>query len=394
MKFAHIGDVHLGGWRYPELQQLNLDSFKTAIDICIQEKVDFLLIAGDLFDSAYPPIEVLKETFAEFRKLNDAGIKCFLIAGSHDYSVSGKTFIDIIEKCGFCEICKYEKTDNRIILLPSKFKAFEIYGYPGKKSGLEVEDIKRVEIKEKEDNFRILMLHTTITEAVGDLPIESVSLNEIPRADYYALGHLHINFEKRLGGERAAVYSGPIFPNSFQELEDLHHGRFYIVEVTGYTDIKKREIKLKEVINFNIEIKDALTATEKILSELDKQELKDKIVLLRLRGILEQGTNADINYNKIKEFLDKQGAFSFLKNTNKLVSKEKEIDLRFQEGEMDKIEEIFIEDYKKGNQSKFNEAILPLIDALNIDKQEDEKSIVYESRIFESANKIFSLNLN
>jgi DNA repair exonuclease SbcCD nuclease subunit len=49
MKFAHLADCHLGGWRYPELQQLNFDSFKTALEICKKEKVEFVLIAGDLF---------------------------------------------------------------------------------------------------------------------------------------------------------------------------------------------------------------------------------------------------------------------------------------------------------------------------------------------------------
>ena len=101
MRFAHIADCHLGGWRQPELQALNLASFKKAIEISIQGNVNFILFTGDLFDSAYPPIEVLKETFSEFRKLKEAKIKCYIIAGSHDYSVSGKTFLDVLEKAGF-----------------------------------------------------------------------------------------------------------------------------------------------------------------------------------------------------------------------------------------------------------------------------------------------------
>ena len=122
MKFAHIADSHLGSWRQPELQKLNLDSFKIAIDSCIKEELEFILFTGDLFDSAFPPIEILKETFAEFRKLKEAGIKSYVIAGSHDYSVSGKTFLDVLEKAGFCEICKFEETnegeDKEIILKP------------------------------------------------------------------------------------------------------------------------------------------------------------------------------------------------------------------------------------------------------------------------------------
>ena len=96
-----MSDVHLGGWKQQPMQDLNFKSFQKVMQACIDEKVDFVLIAGDLFDTAYPPIEILKETFAEFRKLKDAGIPCFLISGSHDYSVSGKTFLEVLEKSGF-----------------------------------------------------------------------------------------------------------------------------------------------------------------------------------------------------------------------------------------------------------------------------------------------------
>ncbi len=54
MKFAHLADCHLGSWKREELRKLNLESFRKAIDICIERKVDFVLIAGDLFDTAYP----------------------------------------------------------------------------------------------------------------------------------------------------------------------------------------------------------------------------------------------------------------------------------------------------------------------------------------------------
>jgi DNA repair exonuclease SbcCD nuclease subunit len=118
MKFAHLGDCHLGGWRQPELKDLNFRSFQYAIDKCIKEKVDFVLVTGDLFDSAYPPIDTLKDTFREFRKLKEEKISVFLIAGSHDYSVSGKTFLDVLEKSGFCKNVVVFEEKNGFIYLP------------------------------------------------------------------------------------------------------------------------------------------------------------------------------------------------------------------------------------------------------------------------------------
>ena len=400
VKFAHLGDCHLGSWRQPELQDLNFQCFQKAIDSCIDEKIDFILVAGDLFDSAYPPIEILKQTFAEFRKIFDAGIKCYMIAGSHDYSVSGKTFLDVLEKAGFCEICKYEEIKDEenntqeIILHSCNHKGFEIYGFPGKKSGLEIHDLKKIKVKES-SNFRILMLHTSLTEAIGNLPIESISLKELPKAEYYALAHLHINFNKDFEN-RKAIYSGPIFPNSFQELEDLGGGSFYIIEVSGFVEAKKQEIRIKEVLPFNIEIKNALAATQQILSEFEKQNLNDKIVLLRLYGVIEQGTSADIDYGKIKQYLDEKQAYSFLKNTHKLTTREEEkleTDIQITSSDMNKVEEALIEEYEGKNPDQFNKYILPLIHALDLKKQEDEKSVIFESRLLSELNKVLGLDL-
>ena len=46
MKFAHFSDIHIGGWREEELRRINVDAFSKSIDICIQENVAFVIIAG------------------------------------------------------------------------------------------------------------------------------------------------------------------------------------------------------------------------------------------------------------------------------------------------------------------------------------------------------------
>jgi len=223
MRFAHLGDCHLGGWRLPELQELNFKHFQYAIEKCIREKVDFMLVAGDLFDSAYPPIDTIKETFHEFKKVKDANIPVFIIAGSHDYSASGKTFLDVLEKAGFVENAfRPEYRDNKIILNPIIFQGVAIYGYPGKKSGLEVSEIENIQLEEAPGMFTILMLHTSIRDAVGTLPIPAVDQDKLPKVNYTALAHLHLKYEKN-----GRVYCGPTFPNNAAELESLKSGSFY-----------------------------------------------------------------------------------------------------------------------------------------------------------------------
>jgi len=395
MKFAHIADSHLGGWRQPELQALNTESFQKAIGICIEEKVQFILFTGDLFDSAFPPIEILKDTFTEFRKLKEAGIKSYVIAGSHDFSVSGKTFLDVLEKAGFCEICKYEEDveKNKIILKPIMHQSYYIYGYPGKKSGLEIEDLRRIDIKEPYTSyFRVLMLHTTVKEAVEGLPIDSISMSELPKADYYALGHIHIDFEKELNG-KPVIYGGPTFPNNFKELEELKFGSFYIINVEGFTKIIKKEIKLKDVVLVEVELDNAIRGTEKIISELEKRNLKDSIVLLKVYGSLKEGKVSDIKFQEIEDYLKKAGIYSFLKNTSKLEIEKQEMEFQMPIGEMEKIEEVLIDKYEEENPSNFNDLIVPLTEALSMEKQEGEKSAIFESRLFSELNKILNIEL-
>lgn len=387
VKFAHIADVHLGGWKQQALQELNLQSFKKAVDTCIRERVEFVLIAGDLFDSAFPPIDVLKETFAEFRKLKEAGIPCFIIAGSHDYSVSGKTFLDVLEKAGFCKnVEDHQEKGDKIILNPTIYKNVAIYGYPGKTSGMELEDLKRAELNDSPGMFKIFMLHTTIDKAKGDLPIDSLDTSKVPKADYYALGHLHIDFQYE-----NFVYPGPIFPNNFQELEDLNHGRFCIIDTSldPTNQIRRVELKIKDVVTLGIEIKNALLATEKIISELEKRDLQDKIVLLRLKGILKSGKNSDIKFSKIEETAERKNAYLLLRNTHEL--KMKEIDTEFKVEETENIEEETIKSYLDQNPSEFNKNISQIMRILSTERQEGETNESFTRRLMDESNKVFNL---
>lgn len=389
MKFAHLGDCHLGGWRIPALQQLNLSSFRKALEFCIKEKVDFILIAGDLLDSAYPPIEILKETFFELKKLKEAGIPCFIIAGSHDYSASGKTFLDVLEKAGFCKnVFKSEEKEGGIILNPEIYKEVAVYGYPGKKAGVEVSELRKIKLNDAPGFFKILALHTSIEGAVGSLPIEYVKESELPEVDYYALGHLHIDY-----ANGKFVYSGPLFPNNLQELEELKCGRFYIVELAhGAMSYKKIQLNLKEVEVIDMEIKNALTASDLIIAELKKRELKDKILILKLSGKLAQGKTSNLNFNEIEKIAKEKGAFAILKSTSQLIAKDTEASLEIEISDMDKIEEAIIRNYTQ-EKSQFSDLILPLMNGLSMEKQEDEKSLVFQERLFSELRKILNLSL-
>lgn len=374
-----MADCHLGGWVQKELSELNFESFEKAIDQIISEKVDFLLIAGDLFDSAYPSIEILKKSFRVFKKLVDNKIPVFLIAGSHDYSVSGKTFLDVLEQAGFCKnVESFEEKDGKIILKPFIYQNVAIYGYPGKRSGLEVPEVERIHLDPTPGFFNILMLHTTIKSAVKNLMIDSVDDSKLPKVDYVALGHLHIKFIKE-----NLVYSGPIFPNNFAELEELGTGSYYLFD-SG--KISRRIIELKKTKVFHLEVNETLNLTDKLISLMKNEEIRDKIVLLRLSGLVEKGKISDIDFQKIESIAREGGAYSFLKSTKKLRVPE----LEFSEESInsEELEDKIISNYIDENSSKFNDLIKPLMRALQTEKQEDERSVIFEERLFSDIKKV------
>ncbi|NCN86681.1 DNA repair exonuclease [archaeon] len=382
VKFAHLADVHLGGWRQGPMQDLNFQSFQFAINKCIERKVNFILIAGDLFDSAYPPIEILKETFSEFRKLKEAKIPVFIIAGSHDYSVSGKSFLDVLEKGGFCKnVFDAKITEEEILLNPTIHEGIALYGYPGKKSGLEVGDISKIKLNESPGMMKILMLHTTLDKVRGVLPIECVNSELLPSADYYAFGHIHVDFRYK-----NMVYPGPIFPNNFQELETLENGTFYIIDTSEDNPFERIEIKIKEVESLDIIVKNARSATDEIIEELKNRKLTDKIVLLRISGELENQKPTDINFQKIEDFVMESGAYFVLRNTHDLRTKDFELDYSIENKE--DLEEEIVKKYSSENPSRFNDSINELINILSIEKQEGETVDSFNQRLLEESKRL------
>lgn len=382
MKFAHMGDCHLGGWRQQELKELNFQSFQMAINKCIKEKVDFVLITGDLFDNPYPSIDTLKDSFAEFRKLKDEDIPVFFIAGSHDYSASGKSFLDVLEKSGFCKnVALFEERNSAIILHPTIHGNVAIYGYPGKKSALEIDELENMKLQDSPGLFKILMLHTALRDAIGTLPIKAVDHRNLPKVDYLALSHLHINYSKE-----GRVYSGPIFPNNLSELEDLKMGSFYIFD-NG--KIRREELKPKDVKVFNIEIKDTLSAADEIISVLDKDFIKDKVIVLKLFGTIEKGKISDVDFAKVESYAKEKMAYVLLRSTSRLFMPESEIELGILDSS--NFEEQIIKSFEEKNPNKFNQFIYPLIKSLQIEKIEDERSAIFEERVLSETKKILAI---
>ena len=80
MKFAHLADAHLGAFsKNPVLRDLNLKAFETAIMKSIEENVDFILIAGDLFHNPIPDMDIVKKSVEIMKSAVDTGIRIYAV---------------------------------------------------------------------------------------------------------------------------------------------------------------------------------------------------------------------------------------------------------------------------------------------------------------------------
>ena len=90
LRLLHTADVHLGA-RHADLgtqaaaqRERQFDAFRATVDLAIAEKVDAMLIAGDLFDSNVQPRRSVERVAAELKRLVVARIRTVIVPGTHD----------------------------------------------------------------------------------------------------------------------------------------------------------------------------------------------------------------------------------------------------------------------------------------------------------------------
>ena len=90
LRLLHTADVHLGarhadlGDRAATQRERQFAAFVATIDLALAEKVDLVLIAGDLFDSNVQPRRSVERAAAQLKRLVDARIRIVLTPGTHD----------------------------------------------------------------------------------------------------------------------------------------------------------------------------------------------------------------------------------------------------------------------------------------------------------------------
>jgi hypothetical protein len=335
-KFAHLADCHVGANRDPVLEKLELAAFCRAMDICVQEKVDFVLVSGDLFHANLPDMFVANEAVKKMREVKDAGIPIYVIYGSHDYSPNATSIVDVLDSSGLIKkVVKGEVVDGRLRLevFTDPKTGAKLVGISGRKAGLEKNyfEILDRERLEQEQGFRIFAFHSAVSELKPEIlaQMESIPVSLLPKGfNYYAGGHVHKKTVSGFLGYDRVVFPGTLFAGYPRDLEDSAKGEergFYIVCFDdAVRDVRFVEVSVcgYEYFEFDATDKNSVQAKKALLDRLAKVEVRDKVVVVKIGGELSGGKTSEISSSEIRELLAGNGALDVIVNRYGLSSKD------------------------------------------------------------------------
>src|SRR3989344_3628936 len=367
MKYAHLADLHLGSWRDEKMRDLSTKAFLTAIDECISHHVDFILFAGDLFNTSLPSLDTLK------------------IVTKTNVKITG-----ILGRKGLLDKTYYQNLHLQHL--------------------------------EEEKGYKIFMFHTTLTELKTKHleMLESQPASFLPkRFNYYAGGHIHHPTLLNLEEYGPLTYTGALFPNNFAELEKYSYGGYYLIDVdedavderSGFgeergVDDGGRKIPHQTItcqplemiqhqkIILNCQNKTPLQVQEEILQQFSNKDLLDTIITIRLYGKLLKGRTSDIDFKSIFEQLYRQNAYIIMKNTVDLTSEEfseiKAVSSNPETIEEDTIRE-HLQQVKLFDKETEFQLTKSLLQGLNTAKKEGETITDFNQRVLEEAHKLLNI---
>ncbi|BDZ67728.1 metallophosphoesterase family protein [Methanobacterium ferruginis] len=256
MQFAHIADTHLGYRQYGLTERENdfFEVFDQAIREIVQERPDFVIHSGDLFEYSRPPTRALLTVQKGILRLKEEKIPIYAIAGNHDV---------VMRKNALPPQILYKDFGLKLI---SPKKPFYLGGdvfiggapYASRYHSKQlIERLQNIEKNSLDYKKRILVLHQGIDRY---MPYEyEIKIGDVPQSfNYCAFGHIHERVVDDFG-EGKLAYPGSTEIWRSNELEGYKkNGKgFYLVDVSGdLPEIQNIDLELprefiKEIIPYN-----------------------------------------------------------------------------------------------------------------------------------------------
>lgn len=344
-RFAHIADVHLGFQRDEALQAVEQRVFESALQECIDRRVNFVVIPGDLFHVNIPEMRVQKYAFAKFREVHEAGIPVYVVYGSHDFSPVRNSVIDLLAATGYITKVAVQADGGeddglmRLAFVRDPGTGAKLAGISGLKAGMDEMYYNRLDRQalSAEPGFKIFVFHGGYSELRTEKGREGeyMPLSKLPPGfDYYAAGHMHAyrRDEHPDDGYPHIVYPGTPFAGYHADLEENARGReryMVLVEfdgaVTGIEPVKIDAGVRYAVIDLHARDRTAEHVRRELESKVADLDADGRIVVIRAAGELTAGKPSDVGIRSAVAELKKRGALAVKVSSAQLTSFEAKI---------------------------------------------------------------------
>jgi len=283
-KFLHTADWQLGmkaislGNAAEIVRGMRLETARKLLDIARDEKVDFVLIAGDLFESNAVSRDIIEQLIEIFEKAPD--IQVFIISGNHDPLEPDSIYTQKIWN---------HVPSNVTVLSESKavhLEKFNAILFPcplnQKRSG--IDPTAWIPVEETEQ-IRIGIAHGTLDIGITSEPNFPINPDrvKISGLDYLALGDWH---SLLISDDGRTVYPGTPEATSFEE-RDPGHCVIVKLEKGKLPELTVKNCsKLKwEIWNEDVE---SLKDVQGVMQKLNRMPDKDKtLITLKITGVVD-----------------------------------------------------------------------------------------------------------
>lgn len=311
-RFLHIADVHLGTNQYNSPNNTRKKdfflAFKNVIDNhAIGKNVDFVIIAGDLFDKNRIDPNTLNQSIIVFNELKKHNIPVFAIEGNHDcqWGLDTVSWLQFLGENGYINFLKPDYKDQNMIFNDNNSDApicgcyyfddkIRIIGtqWFGANTANAIPKIADAITSMPEHPYTILMLHAGIEGYLaGYGTITKSSLEPLKSCtNYIALGHIH----KHYIYDDWAYNPGCLEACCIPEFFDKHGALLVEIDNNNNTYIELiEEFTKREFIKINVDISrcmtadDAISKIESIVLKTTKKMDDKPVVELTIDGALE-----------------------------------------------------------------------------------------------------------
>ncbi len=334
MRIAVISDLHLG---FQFGTERGKDAFRNAQEAftkILSEKVDLILMPGDIFHDKIPKPEIISqsiELFAQLKKLpkikvinlksndkdeslNQEIPAIITIYGTHEKrNPDNVNPIQLLQKAGFLTYLHAESA-----LIEANNERIGIHGLSGVPDQFAAQAMKSWSPKPFPQVLNFLMIHQTFKELIPDVKQDVMSYSDLPSGfNLFLLGHIHWRVEdKHPLTNTLILVPGSTVRTQLKKIEAQREKGFYIID-TKEDKLNVSFEKINCVRKFNYEHLDVTNkkpseiiteVQEKIISILKIHTSSlSPIIRFKLKGSLSKGfLPTDINFSRLsKKFSEK-----------------------------------------------------------------------------------------